>query len=109
MSELSQILDEYTGPEVDRVREAIAALAGDDVRRAKHFVETAIKDYRDVLWWAEQRREYAHRLSGMTVNERIHHLGLMSAWDKALDDRDPHAAGQILRRCLLSPSDIEAI
>ena len=39
--------------EPDRVRRAILTLSGSDEDRLLHYVEVALMDYRDVLWWAE--------------------------------------------------------
>lgn len=40
--------------EVERVRAAVLKLSEGDLRRLRHFVTAADKDYRDVLWWAEE-------------------------------------------------------
>jgi hypothetical protein len=80
-SSLGEALLSYTGPEPERVRTAVAALAKDDLDRARHLLAQANEDYRDVLWWAElDAKEQAQlaALGGMTVNERLFHLGLMA-------------------------------
>jgi hypothetical protein len=37
----------------DRVVRCILELAAGDIGRLRHFVEQAVKDYRDVIYWAE--------------------------------------------------------
>jgi hypothetical protein len=110
-SSLGEALLSYTGPEPERVRTAIAALAKDDLERARHFLARAHEDYRDVLWWAElDAKEQAQlaALGGMTVNERLFHLGLMAEFDAAVVREEPDTVKQLLRRCQLSEADIEA-
>lgn len=46
-------LDQYTGPEPERVQRAILTLSGGDVGKLAHNVAVALQDYRDVLYWAE--------------------------------------------------------
>lgn len=46
-------LDQYTGPEPERVQRAILTLSGGDVGKLSHNVAVALQDYRDVLYWAE--------------------------------------------------------
>ena len=92
----------YTGPEPERVRTAIAALAKDDLDRVRHFLARANEDYRDVLWWAElDAKEQAQlaALQGMT---------LVSEFDAAVARGDVEALKQLLRRCQLSETDVIA-
>jgi hypothetical protein len=109
---LGKLLLSYVGPEPERVRTAIALLARDDAERMRHFLECAATDYRDVLWWAEQDKSEAERrsvLGGMTVNERLSHLSLLSAWDAAIAARDTRAAEAILSQCAIPNSDAAKI
>lgn len=39
--------------EVDRVQRAIVSLSGNDIGQVRHNVDAAVRDYRDVLMWAE--------------------------------------------------------
>jgi hypothetical protein len=50
-------LDEYCGPERERVQLATLKLSEGRLDRLRHYVEAAIQDYRDVLAWAEYPRE----------------------------------------------------
>jgi hypothetical protein len=111
-SSLGEALLSYTGPEPERVRTAIVALAKDDLERAKHFLSRAREDYRDVLWWAEldaKEHEQLAALGGMTVNERLSQLGLMAAFDAAVTRGDVDSLKQLLRRCQLSDVDVETV
>ena len=111
-SSLGSLLLTYAGPEPDRVRTAIAALAKDDLEKVRYFLGCANTDYRDVLWWAQQDSDEAReklQLSGMTVNERLSHLGLFPAWDAAVAARDVTAAKTMLQRCALSEADMDAV
>ena len=110
--QLGRLLMSYSGPELDRVRTAIAALAKDDPQKMEHYLKRAQEDYRDVLWWADVQKEEDRKraaLRAMTVNERLSHLELFSAWDAAVARSDRQGAFAILRRCELSDSDIERI
>jgi hypothetical protein len=110
-SSLAEALLSYTGPEPERVRTAIAALAKDDLERARHFAARANEDYRDILWWAElDAKEQAQlaALGGMTVNERLSNLGLIAEFDAAVVRADADALKQLLRRCQLNELDVEA-
>ncbi len=69
------LLAGYDGPEAERVREAIVALA-DDESELPGLLAAARKDYRDVLWWEEQRRT-GHREPPMS--EKRHAELLASA------------------------------
>jgi hypothetical protein len=111
-SSLGEALLSYTGPEPARVRTAIAALAKDDLEKARHFVARANEDYRDVLWWAElDAKEKAElvALGGMTVNERLSRLGLIAEFDAAVVRGEADTVKQLLRRCQLSEVDVEAV
>ena len=109
-SSLGEALLSYTGPEPERVRTAIAALAQDDLERARHFLARANEDYRDVLSWAElDAKEQAQLLAlgGMTVNERLFHLGIMAEFDAAVVRGAADTVKALLRRCQLSEVDVE--
>ncbi len=58
---LRALLERYgTEPyerEVTRVRAAIAKLAEGDEEKMRYFVEVAKRDYRDVLFWADNPEE----------------------------------------------------
>lgn len=56
-SEDRALLLAYAGPEPKRVRAAIVSLVHGDTAELRVLVRAAQKDYRDVLWWEEQRRE----------------------------------------------------
>lgn len=47
----------YDGPEPERVRRAIVALARGDRKELQVLLRAAKTDYRDVLWWEQQERE----------------------------------------------------
>ncbi len=107
-SELGNLLLTYVGPEPERVRTAIALLSHDDTERMRHLLECAATDYRDVLWWAEQEQSEAEQrgaLAAMTVNERLSHLNLMSAWDAAIAACDSETAKTILAVCAIPQAD----
>lgn len=55
---LDQCGRERSHREVDRVQRAILTLAAGDVAKLRHHVGVALKDYRDVLWWAEEERSH---------------------------------------------------
>jgi len=40
--------------EIERVRVAVLKLSKGALERLRYFVDAADKDYRDVLWWAEE-------------------------------------------------------
>jgi len=110
--QLGHLLMSYTGKETDRVRTAIALLSKDDIQKMEHFINRANQDYRDVLWWAEIQEEEERQkaaLRGMTVNERLYHLNLFSAWDTAISRRDRASASAILQKCEIPNSDIDKI
>ena len=115
ISEARELLSEYVGREPDRVRWAIAKLAYGSISGLKHFLGVAKKDYRDILYWAEysQHAEEAatkqELLGGMTVNERLWHLGLHDQYDAAIDRRNEAEISAILRKCMLSQDNIDAI
>ena len=56
-------LDEYCGPERERVRLATLKLSEGHLDRLQHFVEAAVQDHRDVLAWAEYPREISKAAS----------------------------------------------
>jgi len=110
--ELGRLLMSYSGPETERVRTAIAKLAKDDLQKMAHFVGRAQADYRDILWWADIQDEEDRKkalLGGMTVNERLSHLGLFPDWDAAVASKDRKRATAVLQKCELSDSNIGAI
>ena len=41
----------------------------------------------------------SNRLRGMTINERLFHLGLMDQWDKAVRARDRNAMMRLMEQC----------
>ena len=111
-STLGHLLMSYSGPEPDRVRTAIAKLAKDDLQKMEHYLNRAQQDYRDVLWWADIEEEEDKKktaLCGMTVNERLFELKLISEWDAAVAAKNRDAAAAILKRCELSDSDAERV
>src|SRR5947208_1079257 len=46
-------LERYRGPERERIRRAILALAGGNAKKVTSLVAAAAIDYRDILYWAE--------------------------------------------------------
>lgn len=50
-AELARYPDDRKEPE--RVRQAILVLSGGSLEQVKCFVDAALEDYRDVLFWAE--------------------------------------------------------
>lgn len=57
--------------------------------------------------WTEFITSYRKEVSGMTVNERLCHMGLMDDFDKSLND--PSCMRVVLQTVFLSPENIEAI
>jgi len=108
-----KIVDEYDGLEGDRVKEAIARLASGSLDGLRHFLAAAKKDYRDVLYWSENEEEVRdsseRELSGMTVNERLHHTSQLDAFDSAVKIGDIEALREILKKCFLGNENIDAI
>lgn len=51
LAEVTDILGQYNGPEAHRVKRAILALAQGDMFRLRHYLDVAMTDYRDVLFW----------------------------------------------------------
>ncbi len=47
------LLDEYSGPESERVNLDVLQLAAGEVGAVRRYVAAARLDYRDVLYWAE--------------------------------------------------------
>ncbi len=41
----------------------------------------------------------ANSLAGMTINERLFHLGLVDQWDKAVRARDRNAMMRLMEQC----------
>ena len=108
-----KIVESYDGLEGDRVKEAVVRLASGSLDGLRHFLETAKKDYRDVLYWSESEEEARDSsevaLSGMTVNERLYHTGQIDAFDSAVKADDIEALRRILKRCFLGNENIDAI
>jgi hypothetical protein len=50
---VSRSLASYQGSERNRVLRCILHLAGDDPLKISRFVDAAVQDYRDVIYWAE--------------------------------------------------------
>jgi hypothetical protein len=48
-----QLLENYVGPESDRVRWDILELSKGNVDKVREYIQAAQTDYRDVLYWAE--------------------------------------------------------
>lgn len=48
-----ELLSSYSGPENGRVPWDILALSKGSVEKVRYYVETAQKDDRDILYWAE--------------------------------------------------------
>jgi hypothetical protein len=48
-----ELLSNYSGPEGERVRCDILELSKGSLEKLRYYVETAQKDYRDILYWAE--------------------------------------------------------
>ena len=46
-------------------------------------------------------------IGGMTVNERLHHFGLLAEFDAAIRARDKAAAMKILTKARFSPKQAE--
>ena len=106
-----QIVAAYDDLEGNRVKEAIARLASGSLDGLRHFLEAAKRDYRDVLYWSEneeEARESSRRaLSGMTVNERLHHTAQFDAFDSAVKADDIGALREILKKCFLDDENID--
>lgn len=57
--------------------------------------------------WSHFRSQYEREIGGMTVNERLWHMGLMEDFEQATGN--PDRLRSILRSVFLSPQNIEAI
>ena len=57
--------------------------------------------------WTEFVASYQKEIGGMTVNERLCHMGLMDDFDKSLND--PSCLRAVLKAVFLSPENTEAI
>lgn len=108
-----KIVEAYDGLESDRVKEAIARLASGSLDGLRHFLDAAKKDYRDVLYWSESEDEARGSsegwMSGMSVNERLHHTRQFDDFDSAIKADDIEAIRRVLKRCFLSNENIDAI
>lgn len=110
---VQEALSIYKGSEESRVQKAILQLAKGSIEGVKYHVECALKDYRDILYWAEYPEEseeaFINHISGMTVNERLFHLNLMDDFDTAAANKDESTIREVLIKCMLSDEDINAI
>jgi len=108
-----KVIEAYDGLEGDRVREAIARLASGSLDGLCHFLDAANRDYRDVLYWSESeleaRESSRQTLSGMTVNERLHHTGQLEGFESAVKAKDIDALREILERCFIGSENIDAV
>jgi hypothetical protein len=57
VDEVIDTLGQYTGPEPHRVKRAILVLAQGDMFRLRHYLDVAMTDYRDVLYWQSSQEE----------------------------------------------------
>ena len=57
--------------------------------------------------WKELKESYAREIGGMTVNERLCHIGLMEEFDRSIGS--PEKIRSVLRSAFLSVENIEAI
>ncbi len=48
-------------------------------------------------------------LTGMTVNERLHHTGQFDAFDSAVKTNDIETLRRVLKKCFLDNNNIDAI
>ena len=67
--QVAAILDSYGGKEDIRVQIAILKLSNGDLEELRELVDTANKDYRDVLAWAEYPEEMKNDTWKMNVEE----------------------------------------
>lgn len=113
INEAVSILNKYNGSESERVRKAVVKLSYGSIEGLKYYIECAIRDYRDVLYWAEYPNEAGEALKkllgGMTVNERLFHLELFDQFDAAVKQKNKNALKLILKKCHLSDENIEEI
>jgi hypothetical protein len=128
INSLSSGLDSCTRPE-DRklVQDYLAALApvlaratlGEDVLATFDGFERLLGStwliddapFKDGLAkWRQFRSEYERAsLGAMTVNERLHAMGLLESFDRALSDRDSTAVADLLRRVYVDEKSIAKI
>ena len=52
-----KLIDSYDGPERERVQLAIVKLSEGDESKLAYFLSVAKRDYRDVLFWADNPAE----------------------------------------------------
>jgi hypothetical protein len=70
-ADIKRQLDEYTGPDKLRVQLAIVKLSDEDRRDSpRHYLDTALLDYRDVLTWAESPQQLRPDWFTLSVTER---------------------------------------
>lgn len=125
---LSSGLNTCTRPE-DRklVQDYLAALApvlalatlGEDVLSRLDGIERLLGNtwlvdeapFKDGLAkWRQFRSEYERvALGAMTVNERLHAMGLLESYDRALAERDSDAVSALLRRVYVDEASIAKI
>lgn len=55
----------------NRVRRAIVALSNGDLGRLRHFTDQERRDYRDVLYWAENQPDAGEPRSYTELRERL--------------------------------------
>jgi len=128
IASLSSGLDTCTRPE-DRkvVQDYLAALApvlaratlGEDVLSRLEGIERLLGNtwlvdeapFKDGLAkWRQFRSEYERvALAAMTVNERLHAMGLLESYDRALAERDSDAVSALLRRVYVDEASIAKI
>jgi hypothetical protein len=121
-------LDTCTRPE-DRklVHDYLAALApvlaraalGEDVLSSLDGIERLLGNtwlldeapFKDGLAkWRQFRSEYERTtLGAMTINERLHAMGLLESYDRALAGRDSSAVAALLRRVYVDEASIAKI
>ena len=125
---LNSGLETCTRPEDRRlVQEYLAALApvlaratlGHDVLISFDGIERLLGNtwlmddapFKDGLAkWRQFRSEYERAsLGAMTVNERLHAMGLLKSYDRALAERDPNAVAALLRRVYVDEASIAKI
>jgi predicted metalloprotease len=56
-SEIVEVLSLYSGNETERVQADILRLAKGDAKEVENLVGSAMRDYRDVIFWAEYPEE----------------------------------------------------
>ena len=68
------------------------------------------ESYREIYQaWDKFKKLLTQSIQGMTVNERLFTLGLLEEYDNAAMSKDKNSLCRILRKCLLSEENIQAI